>query len=167
MRAAPHLQTLLPSPPESYSRRKGADLRSAGDGRSAPRDRFLHTLAQEEVWPQAAGGHGEATGREGLAGSGRGRLSLDTGERLLGHSNIILGAGAFELQKTPRALKIKRLLSSTRGHQVVFGTGAPTVAHMQPPTPCLWHCCPSLTQPQFSREKRKEIRIIFPLISDL
>lgn len=89
-------------------------------------------LAQLEVRPQAADGHGEATGREGLAGFGRGRLSLDTGERLLGHSNIILGAGAFELQNTPRALKIKRLLSSTRGHQVVFGMGAPTALHPLP-----------------------------------
>lgn len=39
---------------------------SVGDGRSASRDDALYRLAQLEVWPKAADGHGEATGRDGL-----------------------------------------------------------------------------------------------------
>lgn len=62
----------------------GADLRSAYrhrfqptavvvncsgicDSRSASRDDFLYRLAQLEVWPKAADGRSEATGREGLS----------------------------------------------------------------------------------------------------
>lgn len=41
-----------------------------GDGRSASRDDFLYMLAQLEVWPEAADGHSEATGREGSVGFG-------------------------------------------------------------------------------------------------
>lgn len=30
------------------------------------------------------------------------------------------------------------------------------VAHMHPPTPCLWHCCPSFTQPLISWQKKEQ-----------
>lgn len=65
------------------------------DGRSAPREDFLHELAQLEVWPD-----GEATGGECLVGVGRRRAGLDKGERLLGQLEHRFRVGGIE-RNTP------------------------------------------------------------------
>lgn len=136
----------------------------SGDGRSAPRDDFLHKLAQLGVWPQR--GH-----RQRRSGGFRVRTSQPRHRRKatwpLEHnfrSRRVRVAEHSPGLKNKAFIELHTGTSSRVWHGSAYRPSS--VAHMQPPTPCLWHCCPSLTRPQFSREKKKEIRIIFPLISE-
>lgn len=75
--------------------------------------------------------------------------SLHKGERLLGQKKFRVGS----IECNTPGLGIEPWLSSMRGFKSCLagleGWSAycsSAAAHMQPPTLCLWHCCPSLNQ---------------------
>lgn len=131
-----------------------------GDGRSAPRDDFLHMLAQVEVRPLAAGCKRPQRGRrQRRSGGFRARTSQPRHRRKatrpLEHnfrSRRVRVAEHSPGLKNKAFIELHTGTSSRVWHGSAYRPAS--VAHMQPPTPCLWHCCPVFNPtPIFQREE--------------